>query len=316
MVTLTQDQIDNFQSVLQYDVELYLQNYSWYVDNVYPSILAYFQGTTDDLDPSAFAMLDQLIRQSQYITHIVYSLKDKFTSLSDWFVLDFLEDIAINLISISNTDKFTRSPRTNSSFGTSLEYSYVLSQNDTLEQVAKEQLGDIDSWEDIALRNNLLEIDYGVEGGNTLILAKKNNGSITPVYLNSVVDNLQGQTVYGLDLAKKFAFVDDGTGQGTQDLQILSYTDTFKQAVTILIGLKKGDVPEAQNLGIEPGLIGGNLSIFTYKAVERQLTQTFQVDDTIQDFTIVGFRYQQGSIFYDFSATSFYNLAQGGQRKL
>lgn len=315
MVNITKDQIDNFQSALQYDVELYLQNYSWFIDNIYPTILNYFQGISNDLDPSSFSMLDDLIEQTQHITHIVYSLKNKFTNLSDWFVLDLIENIGIELNTIYNTDKFCRSPRTNSSFGTSLEYQYILNQNDTLEQVAKNQLGNREDWEQIALRNDLLETDYTTEGGNTLILSQQNN-SITQVYLNSVVDNLQGEKVYGLDLVKKFKFVDDGSGTDSQDLQILDYKSTFIQAVTILINLKKGDIPEAQNLGIESGLIGGNLGIFTYKAIERQLTQTFQVDDTIRDFTVVGFRYQQGSVYYDFSATSFYNLSHGGQSSL
>lgn len=315
MVTVTVDQINNFQSVLQYDVALYLQNYSWFVDNMYPAIVAYFQGTTDEIDPSAFSILDGLIQQSNYLSVIIYSLREKFNSLSDWFVLDFLEDISIKLTTIYHTDKFTRSPRTNNSFGNSLEYQYILPQNDTLEEVAKGQLGNVDDWDDIALRNNLLETDYTPDGGNTLILSRKNS-SITPTYLNSVVDNLQGEKVYGLDVCKKFSFVDDGSGTDSQDFKILDYKKTFIQAVTILIGLKKGDIPEAQNLGIEPGLIGGNQGIFTYKSIERQLKQTFQVDDTIQDFTIVGFRYQQGSVYYDFSATSFYNLMHGGQSSI
>ena len=313
MVTLTAEQINKFQTVIQFDLNTYLQNYSWFVDNMYPNIAAYFSGQIESLDPSTFTNLTTLIKQANYLDNIIYSVREKFDSLSDWFILDHLENIMVNLNTMYNTDKFARSPITNGNYGQNAEYQIILPQNDTLERLAIDQLGNINDWEDIALRNNLLEIDYSNSGCNTLNISKKDTNNTAILYLNSVVDNLQGEKLYGLDIAQQLAFKDDGTGQSTQDLNILSYEQTFIQACNILIQLKKGDIPEVPNMGIDSGLIGMNLGVFSYKAVQRQIQQTFKADDSIQNVTITNFSYQDGSVFFNFSVDSYFHLVYSNQ---
>jgi hypothetical protein len=298
-----QDEILDFQKVIQYDLELYLSNYNYFIQNLYPSILSYFEGSSDDINTQAFQILNKLTEQSTILSNIIYTLKEKFKKLSDRVIVDFLEDIKINLITISNTSKFTRSPRTKDSYNTSLEYNYLLKQGETLEEVAKDQLNNIEDWEDIAWRNNIRETDYTVEGGNNLVLSKQKNG-VVRLFLNSVVDNLNGEKLLGRDIVKKITIVDDVTNGG--DLQTLTYRDTFQQSVLILSQLEQGDIPERPYLG-KAKLIGKNMAVFIFNGIKKQLDRTFQSDDTIVDFNVTNFRYQGGDLFYDYTVQSFYD---------
>jgi len=149
----------------------------------------------------------------------------------------------------------------------------------TLENLSK-TVGSVDvenDWIKIALRNDLAEEDYTTEGGNVLSIAFRNKLKIN---IQSIVDNIDGEKIYGIDINKQITFIDD-------DLQALSYQDTIKQTVDVLANLRMGHTPEFPLDGVQSKLVvGSNRNSVAYPILFRQLYSTFQKDDTLKSFAV------------------------------
>lgn len=90
-----------------------------------------------------------------------------------------------------------------------------------------------------------------------------------------------GESVYGKDLQKKLEFADD-------DLKVLGYKETIRQAFEIALNLRRGDNPEFPNDGLQSSLvIGQNLNSILYPSLLRQLYDVFAKDDTMRSIAIV-----------------------------
>jgi hypothetical protein len=98
--------------------------------------------------------------------------------------------------------------------------------------------------------------------------------------VQSVVDVIFGESVYGKDLQQKLEFEND-------DLKVLGYQETIKQAFNIALNLRRGDNPEFPNDGLQSSLIiGQNLNSILYPSILRQLYDTFAKDDTMKSIAI------------------------------
>lgn len=247
-----------------------------------------------------------MIKESIKIDNLIKLHKDNMDSVDFWDLLDFIEDIRTSLETISNSHRYLRSSKSKNSWRTTnVTFEHVMSQNETLEDIVEQQLFSQQSdkdWVNLAIQNSLSEEDYTPEGSIKLQLTK--NAEFGKNYfLDSVIDTLVGEKVYGKDIYKKLTFEDN-------DLKVLSYTDTFIQSITILVPLKKGDIPEFKTMGVDPRLgVGSNINVFEYGKIVAQLQETIATDDTIRGFMIMNLLYDNnGSVFIKYEANSFYDL--------
>lgn len=309
---INRETTQRFSKFIRYNVETFIDLYSIFVDNHQKNIQNYFEIPNYQPNADSFDFLSKMIFEYKKMSDLIKINRKRFTKLDDWELLDFLDDIGVSLDTINQTSKYVRSNKTPNSWrSTSISYNHLLEQHETIEDITVSELGSNNpnnDWINVALANNLLETDYGVDGGvNVEVVKSKTFGS--KFTLNSVVDNLIGEKLYGIDISKKFSFQDN-------DLYVLSYKNTFLQSVGILIVLEKGDIPEFRNLGRSTGFIGSNLNAFDYKTLIRDLNAVFNTDDTIANFNVNDFKVSQADLFVEYSVNSFYNINYKGLSKL
>ena len=222
----------------------HLDSYVEFINNDYPVIVNFFIGNIDFVSVSNVQKLDNLILVFNDISNKIILNSFKFNMYIEWEITEYLESLKLELFRISKTSKFLRSSRTNYNFTGRLEIPTNLAQNQTLEDVTAfvQNNSDYDNrWIDLALRNDLSEIQYDHTGGNRIVVGfqiSSRNFSI-----NSVIDNIIGSRILGLDIQRLIEFSDD-------DLKVLDYNSTAIQSVEILANLKKGDVPEFKDFGV------------------------------------------------------------------
>jgi len=187
-----------------------------------------------------------------------------------------------------------------------LSVQYTLKQNQTLERVASDVLGKSqEGWFDVAIENKLTEEDYSMEGGNNIELKFSNVNQ--GVEINSVVDVMIGKSIYGKDVYRKIQIENE-------DLKVLNNDETILQAVDILINLKKEDNPDSPNSGLQSAIIiGSNRASLNFPIIERQLTETFNTDDSLQNFSLKELRIDQDSALVDYEVQTRLNETYDGQ---
>lgn len=303
---ITKQTLDTFSLKIGYNVNDYMDLYSYFIQNNKVKITDYYQKQDVKPDVGSFEFLDNMIKESIKIDNLIKLHKDNMDSVDFWDLLDFIEDIRTSLETISNSHRYLRSSKSKNSWRTTnVTFEHVMSQNETLEDIVEQQLFSQQSdkdWVNLAIQNSLSEEDYTPEGSIKLQLTK--NAEFGKNYfLDSVIDTLVGEKVYGKDIYKKLTFEDN-------DLKVLSYTDTFIQSITILVPLKKGDIPEFKTMGVDPRLgVGSNINVFEYGKIVAQLQETIATDDTIRGFMIMNLLYDNnGSVFIKYEANSFYDL--------
>jgi len=206
--------------------------------------------------------------------------------------MEKVEGIEVALLTTSNSSKFFRSTITNNNYGKNPEYTYDIKQLQTLEDISRNIQGDEvpdDDWQQIAIRNDLQEDQYSPAGGVQIKLPSKqlNASSVT-----SVVDNLIGERIYGVDITQKITF--DVT---ESDLAILSYKDTAKQSIYILTTIQSGSVPEFPSMGYPAeAVVGSNIINYTFPTFIRKLTELFSTDDSLTSFRVINIERKDDSV--------------------
>lgn len=295
---INKDILNEFYDLTKFDIISYYTDFSNFMKTDYNNLYNYFNGNTEVINPAAFNKLDFLLQQSVNLFSLYNQVKDNLNNYKWWDLLEQLEEIHSSLLTIKSLSKWLRSPKTNYSYNQKTELQITLDQNQTLERLNSERLNEIDSqnsWYNTAIRNNLKEEDYSIEGGNLLTVSFNLTGSI---FINAVVDNITGEKVLGIDIDKKFTFENN-------DIKVLTYSDTFKQSVLILSSLKKGDNPYLPNDGIDTkSVIGTNINLVNYPSIVRQMSNAFATDDTIKSFAIIDIKRESDAIYAKFEARS------------
>lgn len=283
---------DILYNTLRIDVEGFLSDVSLFFDNDQKIIYSYYSGDLTKINQSIFDNLDSLIERCDNILVAFESKKNSFNNTNFWNILEVCEDVKIRLESTKKLDKWCRSIKTVDGYR-AMELSYILSQNQTLEDVS-EKLGLTDpqnQWTDIAIKNKLYEDSYSKDGGNLLKVFLRNDSEI---FIDSVVDNLSGLNILGKDLSLQICFVDD-------DLKCLEPKETAVQSAGILLGLVKGGNQEFPNDGIDKELLGkGNKYSFVYPSIMRQVVNTFKTDDTFSYITLESTKQEQDVVYMNF----------------
>ena len=295
--------IDYFSTSLRYNINTYVDLYSLFISDYQKKIENYYKFKDTIPDIEAFDFLYSLIDEANKIDDLIKINKKYFNKINHWEFVSFLDDIKNNLNTIQNTAKWVGSNKTKNNWrNITIQNNYVLSQHETLENVVEDNFGgDIQNdWMDLSLRNNLLERDYTIDGGNELQISKSISSN-PKFFIKTVVDSLIGEKLYGLDIYKKISYEDD-------DLKTLSPKETIKQSINILANLRKGDVPEFPKFGVDANLgVGSDVGQLIYSSIVRQMITVFSSDDTLIDFNVLDVSYDNTNLVIDYAVDTFYN---------
>lgn len=290
--------LDRFRDITRYGVDQYLLSYSIFVEDDLNAVTKYYSGILQDVPSKQLKFLSNLIKESERLDQVINSNRNAFKTTDFWDLLELIDNVKINLQTILNTPKWSRSSSTNSKAISKVETQVALRQRETIERMAGGTLGFGDEhqdWYDIAIRNDLKEEDYTPEGGTRLNVSTSNSKSYSIV---SVVDVLNLDTMKGKDVNKRITWEDD-------DLKVLSGNDAFLQTVDILMNLKKGDNPEFVQDGLNKKLAAGqNINSVSYPILIRQLTELFNGDDTISSWSVINIDRVQDGVFVEMEIKS------------
>jgi hypothetical protein len=270
--------IEHFEKVTGYSIRKFFIDYGSFVENDYNSIVDYFSGR-GVVDKSSLRLLDQLIAESQKIEGIFISHQDSLSStVSGWELYEDFSNVTIKLQTIYNTPRWVRSSYFGS-YDKDTNIELILKQSQSIEGLT-EELGypvPDDDWVEIAIKNNLHELDYSKEGGNLLSVSFNVNSRFNS---NSVVDIMVGDNILGKDLFRELV-IEDG------DILSLNPGETVKQSAEILINITKGSVPEFPKQGVE-NVAGMNINMVRYPSIFRELVNLFRQDDTFKEVEVIG----------------------------
>lgn len=260
-------------------VSRYLDKFLNFYENHFPRIVDYFSGKVENVEEESFRVLDELLLDFSNIDEKIIINNNILDNILDWDIVDFIQETEVELKFATKISKFLRSTLTNYNYIKSIEFDYVTTADQTLEDVSrefgnKENYGD--DWIGIALRNNLSELDYDNKGGNSLKIGIDLNSTTSNI--KGVVDNINGKKILGIDLDRKIQFIE-------HDLKTLSYDETASQSADILAGMYRGDNPEFESMGRTP-IVGNNKNSILYTTTIRELSETFSSDDTFSSFSI------------------------------
>ena len=293
--------LEEFTEITGVDISSVLTDYLFFMDYYHNRIVDYYKGNTKTADSASFQALNDLILTIESINSDVILNKDSFYRFDHWELLNYIESIRVNLMTISNVSKFLRSSIENGNFSQFIETKYSLKQNQTLEDVSDYVMNSSDAindWSNIAFRNDLREEDYNTTSGKLLSVVFDKSGGITDI--KSVVDNINGENMYGLDIYSKITFEDD-------DIKTLSYRDTMLQTIAILSELRRGGNPEFRVDGLQTNLIvGRDINSIAYPVIFRQLFNVFSTDDTIAAFSITDVKIEGDSLVLESGITTKY----------
>jgi hypothetical protein len=208
--------LDKFKKVTNYNLQTYFVDYNKFLTSELNHIVAYYNGTSS-VNKTAFKTLNELYRESLKIESIISSLNSGLSNTIDfWDLIEELSNMNTSLESILNLAKWMRSSYV-FGYDNQSKFKYILKQHQTLENVSFD-LGSDDSnedWVEMAVSNNISEIDYNKQGGNLLNLSKKDNQEIN---ITTVVDVMVGDNILGKDLPTKIEITSDGIiSLGTND---------------------------------------------------------------------------------------------------
>ncbi|MBV7533762.1 hypothetical protein [Chitinophaga sp. sic0106] len=270
-----------FERITGKAIAQYLQQALNFFQTDYPLLEAYYAGKLTSVKSDPFASLAALETETQVFLTAFQTHGVQLTNSQWWYLLEEVENIDSRLKTVRNINRWARSTRSNIAFNNGMAFDYVMPAGQTMERISRDLLKDTwadDDWADIAISNNIREEDYTPDGGVNLKLTQ--SAGAATIKVSSVVDSMEGKRILGKDLHRALQFADN-------DLLTLSEDDTVFQSVEILAALKVNDNPFAPNDGLQTAvIIGGNRASLNFPVISRQMTATFQSDDTLQDFSI------------------------------
>jgi len=300
-LALAEDTLERFGKLTKFDLESYIRKWDDFYTNHYFDLVDFFNGDADTLNQESNSKFEELKQLSATLEDIILNIGKSLLRLDDWNLIEYIDELNIKLKVTDNISKFLRSAKYEGFNESSIAVDYTTSDFDTPESIAQTDRSDPQNdWVDIYVKNNVLETDYKAEeGGLNLQFGRRNLANLS---LQTVVDNLVGDNVYGKDIDKEFVYLND-------DLKVLSPRDTAKQSILVLARLQKGDIPENTLMGVSPDInIGSNLGLVSLPFLVRELKETFETDDTLIRFNIQEAKTEGSTLFISFEVETFFNL--------
>ncbi len=293
--------IAEFDRATGLNLDVHLDAFVAFTESSYPALDAYFAGVTPTLDTTAYNELLRLRTDNLRALQEYQNRSGQWKNYGMYEVLDTLETIQLHLDTALNLPRYARAGADRSSFVTNSVFDTPLRNGQTLENLARNGLlaeNPEDDWIDLAISNDLREVDYGPETESQSLQAPLL--STLRVRVESVVDTMQGSNLLGRDMARRIRFYND-------DLQVLNGPATYTQAVEILGGMFKGDNPEFPEQGVDARLVvGTNTASIFHSLITRQLNDLFSGDDTIASLEIQGYNIKGSKLFVEARVTSVY----------
>lgn len=297
-MNLNRNILDEYNSITGFDIVGFYKSFADFMQLDYNYLIEYYSGKTTILNSQSFDNLTALLKKNKDLFSSFTQNKNRLNNLKFWDLMVQIEEMDSSLMTIKNISKWLRSPITNTGYANKTEISITLKQQQTLELLNKDILREEDyqnEWVKTAIRNNLTEEDYTSEGGNLLEVSFSKSGQL---FIQSVVDNLNGINILGKDIYQKLTFEDD-------DLKVLGYIETYKQSVLILSGLRTNDDPFSADDGIlQKGIIGSNRNLVNLPLIFRRMSAAFSSDDTIESFAITDVKRNQDALYASFEVKS------------
>jgi hypothetical protein len=274
---MTTETFDRFYRVTKIDIQQFITDLVNYYDNYYQNIIDYYT-SNGILNSNTISKLSDLKIKRDNIKDAFNVYSERLSDFVDmWELLDSFEDMSTKIDTISNSQKWFRSNK-GFSFDNQIESDIVLNQGQNLQDMADElgYTNPLDDWVNIALKNRLKEEDYDETGGNKLKVTFQNNAQYG---INSVLDSISGEKIYGKDICRQFQFLNN-------DILILEYKDTLNQTIEILTNTYKGSVPEFPDDGIDKSIVGGNLVTVQSPVIFKQISKIIGKDDSFKSVTL------------------------------
>lgn len=301
MISAYEIAYNKFLKITGVDVYQFLSDFTDFITNNVDEIYSFYNGRLSYHPSTSLLILNSLKERVNILIALFHANKKAFQNIAFWDILYQVEEVKEKLKTVSNISKYLRSSIINESYqkGTQKQ-DFMLSQEQTLENVSSDILksnNKDNDWAEIATQNDLREEDYGLNGNIILKISYKNPGTINRI--ESVIDNIVGEKIYGRDFQKILEFEEN-------DLKILGYKETLNQSVDTLMNLKKRDNPEFNDHG-RSSIIGNSFLAISYPILFRQLMSVFATDDTIFSFMIVDIKRVGDSISIILEIETVYN---------
>lgn len=281
--------LEIFRQITGYNIEAFFRLYRFFVANHYQNILEYYNGA--DRVANSFAVLAELNRQITMIEPLIDLHRNRFQTIDSWNIVDAYGDIFVAVETVNNMSRWARSSRT-TQFDAGVRVNRTLTQGQTFETVLRtEGVRDYDNdWTLVNIENYIQEEDYTSNGGLQFSLTLRGSSNFN---LPNIVDNLNGENVYGKDIQRGFVFVDN-------DLQTVVGSDAVKQTLDTILMTIKGSIPEFPEDGIENDIIGSNVASIQYPIIFRNLLNIFRKDGRFTEVNLLDLFRDQDSIFMKF----------------
>lgn len=288
--------LDTFKSITRFDLQSYFTEFSSFITEDYQKIVDYTQNGAD-LPASVVTRLESLKSDMLQVNDLFNIYIDRLSAETSemWEVLDTFESTKVTLLTVANSERWMRTTKSVLQ-SDAVKNDSILRQGQSFENLSGE-IGNStpdNSWSDLAINNDVKEEDYSFEGGNKLKISFTNSLNFN---INSVIDSLNGEKIYGLDLDRTLTFA-------SNDLSTLSYKETILQQTEILVGLIKGSVPEFPLDGIGKDLVGVNKNAIQYPILLRQQAAVFEKDDRYKSVLINNLSTVEDSLVIDMQITT------------
>lgn len=278
-----------FKDITGFDVKGFIEDSSAFLLSKSQILRAYYDG--GNVNPERFlSELDGLVERYNEFLRVTRLNERIFNNTLFWELIDVTEDLGVKLLLLTKYSKFLRSSRVSESGGDMVTINVSMGQNDTVEKLSNQY--NSDPFQTF-LDNDLNEEKYTNEGGNYLKFRFNRYKSIK---VQSIIDNPIGTRVYGKDIDKNFTFSSD-------DIKVFTPEESVNQSFLILTGLRRGQIPENPNRGIDQkAAIGSNLKTIAYPTIMRQLIDAISTDDSFESVKVENVSTEKDSVFISISA--------------
>lgn len=268
--------LENFKKITGYDLELFFNDFNFFVENYYSNIVNYYKG--ENIDMNSFRYYDYLIEETKKIDSTLEIYFNAFNTTDFWDLIETYSNITVKLSTIDNLGKWLRSSRVDR-FSSNTAINYVQKQGESIERISLKS-GSNDSendWVQLSIENDLNEEKYTSTGGVLLKIRLKNGYNFE---IRNVVDYFTNENLYGKDIENRIVFE-------SGDIKALSGINSLLQTVGNILNTMKGSIPEFKEDGVDNNLIGSNVSVFNYPAQFRHIMNMLQKDDRFKSIELI-----------------------------
>ena len=240
--------------------------------------------------------------------------------------MEWIDDLITQVEKVVKLPKFRRTTLTARNYKPVIQVESTIGAQRTMEDLstAIQSSGyDRVTWEQLMLDNDLEEDQWEID---ELVPVTAMVNNITPAAVRTILEPPVGEQVYGKDIARKITIeveeevntkaVFGRSGDETTvtsarrigDLKIVKYKDNIDQKVMILMGLRRGTVPDNPLLGVDPNLTAGvTAAQLSLPTVRRQQVDTFLQDDLFESVDMTAIEQVQDGLVCTLEIKTKYN---------